>query len=134
MACREHKNLIVNCTRSNAWVRERNHSRNFVDWFKEKVKSIEVPNHLRWLTKGPNTLAKWYTGYFINGYLFHTMTRDAPLKTQNSGTTLSATTGSFASTMDQNPIDGEVFYYGAIQDIIEIDYWGHFNVVLFRCD
>nr|XP_009776104.1 PREDICTED: uncharacterized protein LOC104225927 [Nicotiana sylvestris] len=59
----EHKNLIDNHTRSNAWVRARNHSRNFADWFKKKV-----------------------------------------------------------------------LYYGAIQDIIEIDYWGRFSVVLFRCD
>ncbi|KAH0678363.1 hypothetical protein KY284_019448 [Solanum tuberosum] len=27
-----------------------------------------------------------------------------------------------------------VIYYGIIQDIIEIDYWGCFSVVLFRCD
>ncbi|XP_075109112.1 uncharacterized protein LOC142180908 [Nicotiana tabacum] len=46
MPCSEHKNLIDNRTRPNAWVRARNHSRNFADWFKEKVKSIDVPNHL----------------------------------------------------------------------------------------
>ncbi|WMV49803.1 hypothetical protein MTR67_043188 [Solanum verrucosum] len=48
--------------------------------------------------------------------------------------TLSATTDSFASAQDQNPIDGEVIYYGAIQDIIEVDYYNCFSVVLFRCD
>jgi len=48
--------------------------------------------------------------------------------------TLSATTDSFASARDQNPIDGEVIYYGAIQDIIEVDYYNCFSVVLFRCD
>ncbi|XP_019233202.1 PREDICTED: uncharacterized protein LOC109213820 [Nicotiana attenuata] len=60
--------------------------------------------------------------------------RDSSGKTQNSGVTLLATTDSFASARDQNPIDGEVIYYGAIQDIIEIDCWGCFSVVLFRCD
>ncbi|WMV54112.1 hypothetical protein MTR67_047497 [Solanum verrucosum] len=45
-----------------------------------------------------------------------------------------ATTNSFASARDQNPIDGMVIYYEIIQDIIEIDYWGCFSVVLFRCD
>ena len=48
--------------------------------------------------------------------------------------TLSATTDSFASAKDQNPIDEDVVYYGVIQDIIQIDYWGFFSVVLFKCD
>ncbi|XP_075076842.1 uncharacterized protein LOC142163456 [Nicotiana tabacum] len=60
----EHKNLIVNRSRSNAWERARNHTCEFNNWFAEKVKNIEVPNY----------------------------------------------------------------------DIIEIDYWGCFSVVLFRCD
>ena len=79
-------------------------------------------------------MAKRYTGYFINGYRFHTKTRDAPRKTQNSGVTLSATTDSFASARDKNPVDGMVLHYGIIQDIIEIDYWGCFSVVLFNYD
>ncbi|KAH0688841.1 hypothetical protein KY285_015992 [Solanum tuberosum] len=131
---KEHKNLIDNRTRGNAWVKAQIHSREFSDWFRDKVKNIEVSNHLRWLAKGPNFVAKRYTGYFINGYRFHTKTRDDPCKTQNSGVTLSATTDSFASARDQNPIDGMVIYYGIIQDIIEIDYWCCFSVVLFRCD
>ncbi|XP_060210294.1 uncharacterized protein LOC132637179 [Lycium barbarum] len=130
----EHKNLMGNHTRSNAWVRARNHSREFSNWFEKKVENVEVPDYLRGLAQGPNSVAKRYTAYFINGYRFHTKTRDAPRKTQNSGVTLSATTDSFASARDQNPIDGEVIYYGVIQDIIEIDYYGHFSVVLFRCD
>ncbi|XP_049387467.1 uncharacterized protein LOC125851762 [Solanum stenotomum] len=130
----EHKIVIDNHSRSNAWIRAQNHSQEFGNWFKEKVKSVEVPEHLRQLTKGPNTAAKRYTTYFINGYRFHTMKRDSQGKTQNYEVTLSATTDSFASARDQNPIDGEVVYYGVIQDIIEIDYWGCFSVVLFKCD
>ncbi|XP_059290918.1 uncharacterized protein LOC132044455 [Lycium ferocissimum] len=89
----------------------------------EEHKNLIVPDYLRGLAQGPNSVAKRYTAYFINGYRFHTKTRDAPRKTQNSGVTLSATTDSFASARDQNPIDGEVIYYGVIQDIIEIDYY-----------
>ncbi|XP_074347462.1 uncharacterized protein LOC141686321 [Apium graveolens] len=44
-----------------------------------------------------------------------------------------ALTTSFASSKDQNPIVGDVGYYGSIEEIFEIDYWGAFNVVLFRC-
>ncbi|XP_060182328.1 uncharacterized protein LOC132611991 [Lycium barbarum] len=90
----EHKNLMGNHTRSNAW----------------KVENVEVPDYLRGLAQGPNSVAKRYTAYFINGYLFHTKTRDAPRKTQNSGVTLSETTDSFANARDQNPIDGEVYF------------------------
>nr|XP_009799974.1 PREDICTED: uncharacterized protein LOC104245959 [Nicotiana sylvestris] len=124
----EHKNLIVNHSRSNAWERARNHSREFSNWFKEKVKNIVVLDYLLWLAKGPNMVAKRYTAYFINGYRFHTKERDSRGKTQNSGVTLSAITDSFASSRDQNPIDGEVIYYGAIRDIIEVDYWDDYGL------
>nr|XP_033514265.1 uncharacterized protein LOC117278944 [Nicotiana tomentosiformis] len=53
----EHRNLIINHSRSNAWERARNHSRKFSNWFKEKVKNIVVPDYLRWLAKGPNMVA-----------------------------------------------------------------------------
>ena len=76
------------------------------------------------VAKGPNFVAKTYTWYFINGYRFHTKARDAPCKTQNSGVTLSAITDSFASARDQSLVDGMIRYYGIIQYIIEIDYWG----------
>ncbi|CAK7355681.1 unnamed protein product [Dovyalis caffra] len=37
----------------------------------------------------------------------------------------------FASAKDQNPIVGDVGYYGSIDEIVEIDYWGYFSAVLF---
>lgn len=132
--CREHKILIDSTVRQNAWTRARIHSQQFDNWFKEKVQTVEVPNQLKWLAKGPNRVAtRKYTAYFTNGYRFHTVERDSTRKSQNSGVSLAATTDSFASARDQNPIDGEVIYYGAIQDIIELDYYGCFSVVLFRC-
>ncbi|KAH0709458.1 hypothetical protein KY284_010885 [Solanum tuberosum] len=131
----KHKILIDSNIRSNAWTRERSHSREFGNLFKEKVKNVEVPNQLRWLAKGLNRVAtKRYTTYFINGYRFHTLKRDYSRKSQNSGVTLLATTDSSSSARDQNPIDREVIYYGAIQDIIEVDYYNCLSVVLFRCD
>ena len=75
-----------------------------------------------WLSKGPNPVAIKYKGYFINGFRFHTRKRDARCKTQNSGVTLQALTPSFASARDQNPIVGDVTYYGAIDEIFAIDY------------
>ena len=42
------------------------------------------------------------------------------MKTQNSGATLVALTSSFASSKDQNPVMGDVSYYGAIREIIKV--------------
>lgn len=47
------------------------------------------------------------------------MDRDSVLKTQNSGIVVEA--------------DGEA-YYGRVNDIVELDYYGAYRVVLFRCD
>lgn len=58
-------------------------------------------------------------GLIINGYKFQAMDRDCLLKTQNSGIMVEA--------------DGEA-YYGKLKDIFELDYYGTFKVVLFRCD
>lgn len=82
---------------------------------------------------GPNRAAKKFSGYVINGYRFHTKFRDARCTTQNSGVFLSALTTSFASSKDQNPLVSEVNYYGRIEEILEIDYWGEFSVILFKC-
>lgn len=49
-----------NHTRSNAWERARNHTREFNNWFKKKVENVEVPDYLWWLAKGPNKVAKRY--------------------------------------------------------------------------
>lgn len=70
----------------------------------------------------------------MNGYRFHIRKRDARRKTQNSGVTLVSLTPSFASSKDENPKLEPVTYYGAINDIIELDYYGHFKFVLFKCD
>lgn len=43
-------------------------------------------------------------------------------------------TPSFASSKDENPTTAAITYYGAINDIIELDYYGHFKFVLFKCD
>ena len=77
--------------------------------------------------------AKRFSGYVVNGYRFHTKSRDVGSTTQNSGVFLTSLTTSFASSKDQNLIVGDVGYYGAIEDIIEVDYWGSLNVVLFKC-
>ncbi|KAG5598994.1 hypothetical protein H5410_030364 [Solanum commersonii] len=49
-----------------------------------------------------------------------------------SGVTLVASTTSFASSKDKNPIAADLTYYGRIVDIVELDNYGHFKVVQFK--
>lgn len=101
---------------------------------KEAVgKRENVSKDLEVLAMGPNRASKKFSGYVINGYRFHTKKRDAKCITQNSGVFLTALTTSFASSKDKNPLVGNVNYYGAIEEILEVDYWGEFSVVLFKC-
>ena len=47
---------------------------------------------------------------------------------------LKATTESYASVRDINPISGDVNYYGVLTDIIELYYTKAYRHVLFKCD
>jgi len=47
---------------------------------------------------------------------------------------LTAKTSSYASASDGRPVLGDVTYYGRIIDIIELNYFGKFSVVLFKCE
>ena len=93
-----------------------------------------MPDLIKQLSRGPNSVAKRYLGYLINGYRINVRQRDARRKTQNSGVTLIASTTSFASSKDKNPIAADLTYHGGIIDIVELDYYGHFKVFLFNCD
>ena len=74
---------------------------------------------LRAVAQGPNSIVKRMKAFNINGYRFHTQARDETKKTQNYGVMVEA--------------DGKP-YYGKITDIIELDYFSKYKVVIFRCD
>ena len=71
------------------------------------------------LARGPNNVVIRYNGLIINGFKFHTKDREKFRTTQNSGVMV----GAVGKT-----------YYGALKDIYQIDYYGIFKVILFRCD
>ncbi|XP_021745386.1 uncharacterized protein LOC110711314 isoform X3 [Chenopodium quinoa] len=133
---KEHEEFVKKSRdkRKRRWKEAQEHSNEFMVWFREKVVVDNVPDHIKWLSKGPSTIARRYTEYFCNGYKFYTRDHDERCKNQNNGVSLTALTPSFASSKDHNPVLGNVTYYGAIKSIIEVDYWSEFNVVLFECD
>ncbi|XP_021747348.1 uncharacterized protein LOC110713192 [Chenopodium quinoa] len=120
--------------RKRRWKEAQEHSNEFKVWFRGKVEVNNVLDHIKWLTKGPSSVARSYIGYFCNRYKFYTRDHDEKCKTQNSGVSLTALIPSFASSKDHNPVLGDVTYYGIIRSIIEIDYWSAFSVVLFKRD
>lgn len=93
-----------------------------------------VSDKIRYLSRGPLSVARRYTGYIVNGFRFHTRSRERRLRTQNCGVLVTAKTTSVASAKDRRPVIDDVNYYGALTDIIELSYSGRFKVILFRCD
>ena len=63
---------------------------------------------------------------------FHTKTRERCLKTQNSDTVVTVKTLSYVSSRDKNPKEEEINYYGALIDMVQLDYSGRYKVVLFK--
>ena len=121
-------------TKKKKWAKAKTQSQEFSEWFKTRALKDDVSYQIREFSRGPNNVAKRFSGYLINGYRFHTMKRDAKHKTQNSGVTLVSLTSSFASTKDDNPKLESITYYGAIKDIFELDYYSNFKFVVFKCD
>ncbi|KAK5771366.1 hypothetical protein PVK06_047568 [Gossypium arboreum] len=107
----------------------------FHEWLSQTVWSGNIVNdEVKWLSQGPNRVVKRYSGFIMNGFRFHTKYRERLRRTQNCGVVVNSLITSYASARDSNPVEGNVEYYGLLTDIIELDYYGKWKVVLFRCD
>lgn len=93
-----------------------------------------MPEEIISLARGPYKAVRRYKGYIVNGFRFNTRDREINRRTQNSGVVVTARTSSYASAKDKNPVAGDIIYYGILIDIIELNYYEHFKVVLFKCD
>ncbi|WVZ49928.1 hypothetical protein U9M48_001243 [Paspalum notatum var. saurae] len=94
----------------------------FADWLEQKIilgDGLGISKKVIALAAKPRRCGVRYSGYVINGFRFHTMSREAARLTQNSGVV--------------NIADGGINYYGRLSDIIELSY-GDYKVVLFKCD
>ena len=81
----------------------------------------DVSEEVKYLS-GPNNLVKRYNAFIINGFRFHTKSRERFKRTQNNGVVVTSSITSYASARDSNPVEGNVNYFGIINDIIEVDY------------
>ncbi|KAL6349375.1 hypothetical protein AAG906_034031 [Vitis piasezkii] len=84
------------------WLQDE-HLRTFTYWLRKK-----------WIAHGPSHYVSKYHGYVINGCRYHTKERDDLRTTQNSGVSIVASTMQIASAKDQNPVFGELCFYGII--------------------
>ncbi|WCJ31642.1 hypothetical protein M5689_013116 [Euphorbia peplus] len=87
----------------------------FPKWFHDRVyelkKHSRVYNDLLNLAFGPYPLYKCHSGHIVNGYRFHSMSRQMNRKSQNSG---------ILSRGDYSSCEKE--YYGTLTDVWEIQY------------
>lgn len=85
------------------------------------------------LAFGPNLIGRRGDGYLVNGYRFHSTSCESKRRTQNSGVYVVATTRGYSSARDRNPKEDVVEYFGILEDVVELDYYGSGKVVLFKC-
>ncbi|XP_077248875.1 uncharacterized protein LOC143888370 [Tasmannia lanceolata] len=137
----EHVNHIQRLhPRARARDIEQIHNKKFPTWFGTHVQNFQqtrsehISEKLRWLAGGPAPVARKYKGFISKGFRFHTKAREQKRKTQNCGVVVTANTRSFSSARDQNPIAGDISYYGVLTDIIELNYFGRLKALLFKCD
>ncbi|KAH0669882.1 hypothetical protein KY285_024019 [Solanum tuberosum] len=112
-------------------------NKDFIDWFPRKIMNPDilstVSDYLKFLANGPAPHARRFTIFNINGIKFRTTSREHELKTQNSGVFLTSSTACIATSSDGNLRLADLPYYGKLEDIIELNYYGQFTVTLFKC-
>ena len=75
-----------------------------------------------------------YKGYIVNGFRFHTRDHEQEMNTQNNRVFVAGETNSYESVKHNNPIVGNVDYFGVLLEIIELHYLDGLRVFMFKCD
>ena len=70
-------------------------------------------------------MVRRFNGYIIGGVRFHTKEMESKRKNQNSGV---------AVTTKTSDSEDNIIYSGVIKEMIEMNYFEHFTIVLFKCD
>ncbi|WMV49463.1 hypothetical protein MTR67_042848 [Solanum verrucosum] len=94
-----------------------------------------ISNDIKALAQGPCYFARRFKAFHMNnGYRFRTKQYEEFMQSQNSGVLVVLMTESYASTTDSAPKSGNITYYDTLNDIVELNYYEKFKVVLFKCD
>ncbi|KAK4438800.1 hypothetical protein Salat_0214600 [Sesamum alatum] len=122
----EHKEELKQNGCSNV---EQKHEECFAKWFEIRInlapteEAQPISEDLLHLAYGPDKRVTHYEACIMNGLRFHTKQREKGKKTQNSGVVVKVEEES-----------GFQNYYGVLTNIIQLDYLGNHQVVLFKCD
>ena len=81
-----------------------------------------VSDTLKWISRGPSLDVIKYQAYQVNSVHFSTRDRDNIRTTQNSGVSIVVKTIQFSSSKDKNLIEGDMVYYGVIEEIWELNF------------
>ncbi|KAH0679422.1 hypothetical protein KY284_020507 [Solanum tuberosum] len=98
-----------------------------------------ISDDMKFLAQGPAQDARRFSAYNINGFKFRTLSREQGSKIQNSGVFLISDTSCIASSVDRCARQADLPYYGKLEEIIELNYYGRgyktdawkFNLVNF---
>ena len=91
-----------------------------------------VSDTLKWISRRPSLDVIKYYAYQVNNVHFSTRDRDNIRTTQNNGVSINTKIIQFSSTKDKNPIEGDMVYYGIIEEIWELDFVT-FRLPVFMC-
>ncbi|CAL5321699.1 unnamed protein product [Camellia sinensis] len=86
----------------------------------DDTRKQQLADEIKWLAQGPNTLARRFKRYVVNGFKFRIKNYEETKKTQNSGVCVAT--------------EGGTMYYGVLIDIIELNYFDKLKYVLFKCN
>ncbi|GJY09752.1 transposon protein, CACTA, En/Spm sub-class [Tanacetum coccineum] len=102
------------------------HDKEFASWLQQRVNTHlhSVASEIRILSRGPLNSVNSYSGCMVNGYKFHTQTREENRTCQNSRVVVRGDHGS--SMID---------YFGILQEVLEVVYLGGSKrVLVFKCE
>ncbi|GJV84823.1 hypothetical protein Tco_1524721 [Tanacetum coccineum] len=102
------------------------HDKEFASWLQQRVNTHlhSVASEIRILSRGPLNSVNSYSGCMVNGYKFHTQTREENRTCQNSGVVVKGDHGSSV-----------INYFGILQEVLEVVYLGgNKKVLVFKCE
>ncbi|KAM3357806.1 hypothetical protein P3S68_020737 [Capsicum galapagoense] len=116
---------------------EKRANKEFADWFPKRIMNSDIVDtistNLQFLARGPSPSTRRFSAHNINGFKFRSLSREQGLKIQNNGVFLTSDISCISSNADRNARQSELPYYGKLEDIIELNYYCQFKVVLFKC-